>query len=33
MLRTIEKHMFLWKQAVEFITSVKLLIPEDLFVL
>lgn len=33
MFRTIEKHMFLWKQATEFITSLKLLIPEDLFVL
>lgn len=30
MFRTIEKHMFLSKQAIEFITLVKLLILEDL---
>lgn len=33
MFRSIKEHMFVWKQAAEFITLVKLLIPEDLFVL
>lgn len=33
MFRPIEEHMFLGKQAIECITLVNLLIPEDVFIL